>query len=236
MATGPHPTSRTTSRRSILVAIAVAAVAAGALVAAALLLRDDGGSRGSAPAGVDLTGIPQDGSSLGDANAPVTLVEYADMQCPFCADWSEEMLPTLVTDYVRPGNVRADFRAVAILGADSETAARFVIAAGLQDRLWEFQEALYGRQGGENEGWVTDEVVREAAEEVPGLDVEQLFADEESAEVAAQLQENMARFQADGATGTPTVMLQIGDQEPYMIQVGLDPEALSAALDDALAG
>jgi protein-disulfide isomerase len=215
--------------------VALAAVVAGALVAAALLLRDDGGSSGSATPVVELDGIAQNGPFLGDPEAPVKLVEYADLQCPFCAEWSEEMLPTLVTDYVRPGDVQAEFRAVAILGADSETAARFVIAAGSQNLMWQFQEALYRRQGGENEGWVTDELMREVAEEVPGLDVDKLFTDADSAQVAAQLQENMARFQADGASGTPTVMLQIGDEEPYMINVGLDPEALAAALDDALA-
>jgi hypothetical protein len=79
------------------------------LVAVALLLRDDGGSDSSAPA-VDVSGIPQEESLLGDPDANVTLIEYADMQCPYCAEYAEQMLPTLVDDYVRPGTVNADFR------------------------------------------------------------------------------------------------------------------------------
>ncbi len=229
------PSSRPTSRRSIVIALAIAAVAAGALVAGALLLRDDGES-GSPAAEVDLSGIPQEGSLLGDPDATVTLIEFADMQCPFCAEYSETMVPTLVNDYVRPGRVRADFRVVSILGADSETAARYVIAAGRQNLMWQFQQALFARQGDENSGWVTEELVREVAAEVPGLDVDELVADAESEAVIAQAQENLQQFSEAGATGTPTLLIQIGDDEPYMIQVGLDPAALAAALDDALAG
>jgi len=228
-------TGQPTSRRSIAIAIAVAAVAAVGLVAVALLLRDDGGSSTSAPA-VDVSGIPQEGSLLGDPDANVTLIEYADMQCPFCAEYAEQMLPTLVNDYVRPGKVNADFRVVAILGDDSEKAARYVIAAGMQNLMWEFQQELFRNQGQEHSGWVTDEVLRETAAAVPGLDVDKLFADADGAQVTAQANENIQRFQEDGAQGTPTILIQIGDGDPYMLQVGLEPTALAAALDDALAG
>ena len=218
----------------MLIAVGVAAVVAIALVAGALLLRDDGGGS-SAPA-VDVSGIPQEGSLLGDPNASVTLIEYADMQCPFCAEYAEQMLPTLVNDYVRPGKVNADFRVVSILGSDSETAARYVLAAGKQNLMWEYQQELFRNQGTENSGWVTEDVLRETAAAVPGLDADQLFTDAESAEVSAQLLQKMQGFQESGATGTPTLFVQIGDEDPYMIQVGLDPALLSAALDDALGG
>jgi protein-disulfide isomerase len=228
-------TGKPTSRRAIFIAIAVAAIAALVLVGAALLLRDDGGSGSSAPA-VDVSGIPQEGSLLGDPDTDVTLIEYADMQCPYCAEYAEQMLPTLVDDYVRPGRVTADFRVVAILGDDSEKAARYVLAAGMQNLMWEFQQELFRNQGEEHSGWVTDDVLRETAAAVPGLDEDKLFADADGAEVTAQANENIQRFQEDGAQGTPTVLIQIGDDDPYMLQVGLDPVALSAALDDALTG
>jgi protein-disulfide isomerase len=235
MATRPS-SGQATSRRAILLAVAVAAVLAGALVAAALLLRDDGDGGSAAPPAVDVSGIPQTGSILGDPDAGVTLIEFADMQCPFCAVYAEEMLPTLVDDYVRPGSVNADFQVVSILGDDSVTAARYVLAAGMQNLMWEFQQELFRNQGEEHSGWVSDDLLRETGEAVPGLDVDQLFEDAESDAVTAQANENMLRFQEAGAQGTPTVLIQIGDDEPYMIQVGLDPAALSAALDDALSG
>lgn len=232
MATRPR-SGQTPSRRSVYVAIAIAALAAGALVAVALLARSsDDESSGSPTPVVELDGIPQDGAILGDPEATVTLIEYADLQCPACRQYAENVLPILVDDYVRPGRVKAEFRGLRFLGSDSDKALRFVIAAGLQDRLWHLQEALYRNQGGENSGWVTDDLVRELAAEISGLDVERLFADKDSAAVIALIEEDESQAQADEVPGTPTVLIQIGDEEAYVI----DPSALAPALDDALTG
>ncbi len=228
-------TRQPASRNSIVIAIGVAAIVAIALVAGALLLRDDGGSGSSAPA-VDVSGVPQEGSLLGDPDASVTLIEYADMQCPFCAEYTEQMLPTLVNDYVRPGKVNADFRVVSILGAtrrrplatSSPRASR--TSCGSTSRSCSGTRDRRTRAGSRTRSCV------ESAAAVPGLDVDRLFTDAESAEVTAQALRNMQGFQESGATGTPTLLVQIGDDDPYLIQVGLDPAALSAALDDALSG
>ncbi|MGH3079079.1 MAG: DsbA family protein [Gaiellaceae bacterium] len=235
MATRPS-SGPSASRRTIFIVIGVAALAAVALVAVALLLREDGGSSGSPTPVVDFTGIPQEGAVLGDPAATVALIEYADLQCPACREYAEEVVPTLVEDYVRPGRVKADFRGMTFIGPDSVTALRFVHAAGLQNRFWQLQEALYRNQGGENTGWVTDELVRDLAADIPGLDVDKLFADKDSAAVTELLAEDARRAQEDQVQATPTLLIQIGDAEPYQIQVGFDPGELSAALDDALSG
>ena len=95
-----------------------AAVVAGVLIGASLLgARDNGG--GGEPAAVAggadvealLDGIPQSAAVLGEDDAPVTLVEYADLQCPFCAKWSLRAFPELVADYVRDGRLRIEFAA-----------------------------------------------------------------------------------------------------------------------------
>jgi protein-disulfide isomerase len=231
MATRPR-SGRPTSGLAVVVAIAVAVLATAALVVVALVARSDDGSSGSATPVVELDGIPQDGAFLGTPDANVTLIEYADLQCPACAQYAANVLPVLVDDYVRPGRVRAEFRGLRFLGPDSDKALRFVIAAGLQDRLWQLQESLYRHQGRENGGWVTDDLVRELAEEVPGLDVDKLFADKDSAAVTALIEEDEALAQADEIPGTPTILVQVGDEDPYVI----DPSALAPALDDVLSG
>jgi protein-disulfide isomerase len=222
----------------VVLAFAVAIGAAVALVAVALLLR--GGDETTAPnpiPTVDLTGIPQDGAFLGPDSATVTLIEYADLQCPFCRAYAEQVFPTLVDEYVRPGSVRAELRGLAFIGSDSDKALRFVLAAGLQDRLWQVQEALYRNQGGENEGWVTDELVRGVAEDIEGLDVDRMFEDADSDEVTALLEESASQAQSAGVTGTPSFFVQIGDEDPYRIEIdALDPAAFRPALDDALDG
>lgn len=221
-----------------MVAFAIAIGAAVALVAAALLLRsdDDAPPPSTAPA-VDLTGIPQEGIFLGPPSANVTLIEYADMQCPFCRAYSEDVFPTLVDEYVRPGRVRMEFRGLAFLGEDSVEALRYVQAAGLQNRLWEMQEALYRNQGGENSGWVTEDLARRVGADIEGLDVDRMIEDGDSQEVTARIDAAQAQASAAGVGGTPTFYVQIGDDDPYALEItALDPSAFRPALDDALDG
>lgn len=224
------------SRRTLALVVGVALVATVALIAAALLLRSDDSSTASSTPGVDLEGIAQERTALGDPAAPVTLIEYADMQCPFCREYSELVFPTILEEYIRPGKVKAEFRGLAFLGPDSDKAIRFVLAAGLQDKLWQLQEALFRNQGAENSGWVTDDRVRLLAEEIPVLDVDRLFADAEGTAVQALKDEAEAFAAADDVRGTPSFYVKIGDAEPYGISVPLDPESFRAVLDDALDG
>src|SRR3954454_24409449 len=84
-----------------------------------------------------LQGIPQHGNALGRDDAPVTVVEYGDLQCPYCAAWSRQALPALIRDYVRPGKVRLVFDGPPFLGSDSQTALRAAIVAGAQGHFWD---------------------------------------------------------------------------------------------------
>ena len=84
-------------------AFAIAIAAALGLVAVALIGRSDSSAPPTATPVVDLSGIPQDGSVLGSPDATVTLIEWADAQCPACRFYTEEFFPTVVDEYVRPG-------------------------------------------------------------------------------------------------------------------------------------
>ena len=108
-------------------------------------------------------GIPQHGNVLGSPKAPVTLVEYADLQCPYCGEFARNALPSLVNDYVRTGKVKLVFRGLAFVGPESETALRTVVAAGEQNRLWNVAHLMYSNQGPENTGWVNDTYLRSVA-------------------------------------------------------------------------
>jgi protein-disulfide isomerase len=223
----------------VVLAFAIAVAAAAALVASALVLRssdDDAAAPNPIPS-VELDGIPQDGSFLGADVANVTLIEYADLQCPFCRGYSESVFPAIVDEYVRPGRVKTELRALAFIGEDSDKARRFVYAAGLQDRAWHLQEALFRNQGGENSGWVTDDLIRSLAEEIDGLDVDRLFEDAEQQDVVALGEQADSQAQADEVSGTPSFYIQVGDEAPERLEIGgLDPAAFRPALDDALEG
>jgi protein-disulfide isomerase len=225
------------SQRLVVLAFAGAAAAAVALIVVALLFRSGGEAPPPSPTpGVELTGIPQDDRVLGDPAARVTLIEYADPQCPACRFYSERMFPAVVDEYVRKGTVKTEFRGYPFIGRDSVTALRYVYAAGLQDKLWQFQEALYRNQGGENDGWVKEDLLRQVTGEISRLDADQLFSDAESDEITQEADAAKGEAQAAGIPGTPTFFIKIGDMEPYAIHIKLDVEQMRAALDDALQG
>ena len=224
------------SRRAVVVAFGIAIAAAAALIAVALISKR--GSDSPPPTAtpvVDLAGIPQEAAVLGNPDAQVLMIEYADQQCPACRLYTEEFFPALVNEYVRPGKVKVEFRGFPFIGEDSVKALRFLLAAGEQDKLWNLQEGLYRNQGGENSGWVTDDLVRRVAGEIPGLDVDKLFADASSPAIQQEA-EGASEIAANaGIAGTPTFLLAIGDQKPYMASFG-SLDQMRAALDDALSG
>jgi len=216
--------------------LAAAAAAAVALVVVALLFQSDGDAPPpSSTSSVELAGIPQDDRMLGDPASNVTLIEWADPQCPACRFYTEDVFPTVVDEYVRLGKVKSEFRGFPFIGPESVKALSFIYAAGLQDKLWQFQEALFRNQGGENDGWVTDDLLRQIAGEIDGLDVDKLFADAASDGISQEVNAAPAEAAAAGVNQTPSLFVKVGDADPYFIQVG-DVEGMRAALDDALTG
>ncbi|WP_432978767.1 DsbA family protein [Dactylosporangium sp. CA-233914] len=136
------------------------AVAAGAVVAflgvvlAAHLTEGRGGPVAapstSASAGGARTGEfafvrrrPSDPMAVGAVDAPVVLVQWTDMRCPFCAVFNRETLPVLQREYVETGKVRIEVHDVAFFGEQSENGAVAARAAAQQGRFFEFLSAVY---------------------------------------------------------------------------------------------
>src|SRR3954451_11318426 len=135
-------------RKGRLWQLGVALATAAAVVTVAILV---GMAKEKKVAGPELfSGIPQQGIVLGSPTAPVTMTEFADLQCPVCREYTAAVLPSLVRKYVSTGKVKMVFRDLAFLGDDSIKAGRAAAAAGAQNRLWQFIDVFYGEQGDEN--------------------------------------------------------------------------------------
>lgn len=179
-------------------------------------------------------GIPQSGAVLGSPMAAVTLVEYADVQCPYCAEWARRTLPYVVDTYVRTGRVRLVFRGLAFLGSDSVLGLRAVVAAGEQNKLWPLLDELYARQGYENSGWVGEEL-DDAVAAVPGLDLRRLDRVANSRATERAVARNAHAAQLAGVKGTPSFQVGPTNGALRLIRLqSLGPEGIAPALDAAL--
>jgi protein-disulfide isomerase len=217
----------------IAMALAGAAAAIALSASADRPARAPGAVQGKSPAARTLSGIPQHGVVLGSPTAPVTLVEFADIQCPYCGAFARDAMPSIIHDYVRTGRVRVVFEGLAFVGPDSDRALRAVLAASRQGRAWQMIAALYERQGAENTGWVTDGLLREVAHAVPGLDAGRLLVD--SRRVDGQIRAAKAAARAAGVRGTPTFYAgRTGNRLRAVRLDSLTAQALMPSLDALL--
>ena len=221
-------------RRTVLMVLA-GAVGLAAVVVVVLVLVSRGSGGGTtttlAKPTASLTGLAQHGNSLGNPKAPA-LAEFADLQCPFCGQWSRDVFPAVVRDYLRTGKVRLVFHGLAFIGPDSQKALQAVFAAGNQNKLFDVVEALYANQGAENKGWVTDGLLKQVGSSVPGLDVSRWLKDAGSSGVQAQIRAAEQAASNAGVQSTPTFVFA-GQQ---LQLTALDPGAFHQALDPLLGG
>jgi protein-disulfide isomerase len=190
---------------------------------------------GAAQVQRELKGIPQRGNVLGSPSAPVTMVEYVDLQCPYCRQFEVEAMPSLIARYVRTGKVKVETRIVAFIGPDSLRGRRAAIAAAKQNKLFNFAQLLYLNQQAENTGWLDDSMVQAAAASIPGLAVPQLLDERNTGAVGNQASTFDAQASADGVNSTPTIL--VGPSGGKLTYVPLpspsDPSPVSAAIAKA---
>lgn len=185
--------------RSLVVLGAVAVAVAGLLVALSLV--GAGGGQGT------FAGVPQDGTRLGSGDAPVEIQLYEDFQCPACAQFARETLPQVVERHVEPGDAALVSETLAFLGEDSVPAARAALAAGEQDRYWQYAVLLFENQGAENSGYVTDEFLTDLAGETEGLDVARWEKARDAASLDQVLEAVQQRANESGVNSTPTLVV-----------------------------
>ena len=80
---------------------------------------------------------------LGNANAPVTIIEYGDYQCPFCTRYFSQIQPVIKSQYIDTGKAKMVFRDFSFLGPESTAAANAAQCAEDQGKLWSYHDALY---------------------------------------------------------------------------------------------
>ena len=145
----------------------------------------------------------EDVPSLGDANARIAIVEFADYQCPYCVAYANNMLPQIISDYVKTGKVRYFFKdlPIEILHPDAFKAAEAARCAGEQDKYWEMHNRLF------------KSVQALGVNEMPGharmlgLDVPDFKQCLDSGRYASQIRKDIQDSKKYGVQGTPTFFI-----------------------------
>jgi protein-disulfide isomerase len=218
------------TRASMGIRLAGLGVVAVAAVLAAVVITGggDGGTKTISDTSA-LKGIPQSGLSLGSPTAPVTIVEFADLQCPFCAEYHHNVFPALLDRYVRSGKVRLELRLLRFLGPDSDRLARVAVAAAGQDRMWQFVGLAYDRQGRENSGYATDGFINKLTRDA-GLE-----SPDAGAAAERQVQGNERLATTAGINSTPSFLIgKTGGRLRHFQPSELSPGAFIPKIDQEL--
>jgi protein-disulfide isomerase len=159
-----------------------------------------------------LRGIPQQGSTLGNPQAPVTITEFGDLECPYCAQFATGSQARLIARDVRAGKVKLTYKSLETAtgaGPDenlwpAQQAAAY--AAGSQDRAWYYIELFYREQGAEGSGYATSSFEQSVARQVPGLDYARWSTDRFAPALAQQILDEGDQAERLGINATPTII------------------------------
>ena len=182
-----------------------------------------------------LRGIPQNGLTLGDPTAKVTLIEFGDLQCPVCKAFSEQIVPEVIDSKVRDGEAKLEFRNFTIINEESTPAGAAAIAAGAQGRGWNYIELFYRNQGTEASGYVTDEFLTEIAKGAGVADIARWNKErKDQAGALREVRRSTEEAQKLGLTGTPSFAV-VGPGTSGIKVLGTPGDAgiLERAIEDA---
>lgn len=152
--------------------------------------------------------LPQD-VPLGDAKAPVAVVEYGDYQCPFCGKFFEEIEPAIRDKYVRTGKAKLVFRNFQFLGPESQAAGVAAECAREQGQFWGYHDSLYRAEiadGHENNGNLNAALFARLAKELK-LNEKDFASCVQSGKYDAVVEEETAKGREAGVDATPTVFV-----------------------------
>ena len=179
-------------------------------------------------------GIPQDGLTLGDPKAKVELIEYGDLQCPVCKTYAEEILPPVIESKVRSGDAKLIFRNFTIIGPQSAPAGAAALAAGAQQRGWNYLELFYRNQGKENAGYADDEFLTAIAKGAGVKNIAKWDEERKGAKFTKEVEDTFDQAQTFGFNGTPSFAIKGPNTNGVELLGTLStPEEFEEAIDAA---
>ncbi len=157
----------------------------------------------------------------GDPNAPVTLIEYSDYQCPFCSRHVSQTAPLIEDQYVKTGLVKHVFKdfPLSSIHPQAEKAAEAAHCAGAQNQYWAMHDKLFAlQQAWAGKAEAVDMFKKYAAD--LGLDTAAFNTCLDSGQFAAEVSQDQAEGVQKGVTGTPAFFINtwfVSGAQPFEV-------------------
>lgn len=161
--------------------------------------------------------VPQEGTTLGNPDAPLTILEYSDFQCPFCQKAALEIVPQIEAEYVATGKAKIVWKQFPIEGEESVWAAQASECAAEQNAFWEYHDTLFLNRKGINVGTFVISNLKLFAKEL-GLDTEAFDACLDSEKYIDKLVADAEEARRREIDGTPTFFVgqtKVVGAKPY---------------------
>jgi protein-disulfide isomerase len=183
-----------------------------------------------------LAGISQSANVLGRSTAPVTLQYFGDLECPVCRAFTVSALPSIIAKQVRGGELRIEYHSLETATREPEVfKAQQVaaLAAGRQNKMWNFIETFYHEQGEEDSGYVTEKFIRGIASQVPGLSLSRWASDRGEAALSNEVETDAQTAANEHLEGTPSFLLghSGGAMTKFEPRSYTEPGSFEAAID-----
>ncbi len=176
----------------------------------------------------------KDGMQLGSADAPVSVIEFLDFQCPHCLNSYNSVEEDMITEYVDPGKVRLIYYVVGFLGPESVNSAEAAYCAADQNYFWEFHDVVFApvNFSNGNVGGYSDAKLISMAGKVAGMDVDAFSACLAGDEKLSDVQAAHDAAASLGVSGTPAFVINgqvLGGAQSFSRLQQVIDEALETA-------
>ena len=173
--------------------------------------------------------------TLGEPDAPVTVVGFGDFKCPACKAWGEKMFPELIKDYVETGKVK--FSYINVLFHEEESKLGSLAAESVFEQnpniYWDFHKELFKEQPSQNHDalWITPDKILEVAKKFPSIDVEKVKMDIEQQSAIKEVDKDSELVEEFKVEQTPSIMVN-----GTMLEDPFDYEKIKNLIEEELEG
>ena len=206
----------------LIIFTAIGSVISGAALLPSYNLSQVAAQQAGSNAELSLSMLRQHGAPLlGSPSARITIIEFGDLQCPFCKRFAKETEPQINQTYIQTGKVNMVFVHFTKLGPDSITAAVAAQCINDQGKFWNLYDILYKNQGAEDSGWADKDNLKKFALQIPGLNQQKFNTCLDSGQNVLLVQNDLAFAASLKVPETPAFIIEKSD--------GSNPEYLPGA-------